>query len=186
MVLVGGDLFDGTTAPDLAHHIAPLRDIIAPLGTYFIMGNHEEFRGDNPFAQLVQNVGMKVLQDESIDIDGVQFVGVDFSSTHDRQDFAIILSQLPCATGPSILLKHEPTDLDIARDAGFDAVLCGHTHNAQLWPLNWVARLSYQGYVYGIKALDTMWVVISSGAGTWGPPVRVGTQNEILLITFGI
>ena len=84
---------------------------------------------------------------------------------------------------PSILLKHEPRDLDVAEAAGISLQISGHTHKAQMWPLVYVAQRSYKGFAYGLKRLGRMQVYTSSGVGSWGPPMRVGTDGEIVVIT---
>lgn len=79
------------------------------------------------------------------------------------------------------MLKHEPKDLSVAQEAGISLQISGHTHKAQLWPLEYIAQLSYKGYAYGLKRLENMYVYTSSGVGIWGPPMRVGTTDEIVL-----
>ena len=84
----------------------------------------------------------------------------------------------------SILLKHEPKDVDIAQEAGISLQISGHTHKAQLWPLGYIAQLIYRNFSYGLKRFKDMAIYVSSGTGTWGPPMRVGTDSEIVLFTF--
>ncbi len=185
IVFIGGDLFDGTGAPDIAELIAPLKNISPKLGTYFITGNHEEFGDPKNFIAAIRAAGIRVLMDEKVEIDDIQIIGVDYENASERGQFREILAR--CAIDSeklSILLKHEPKDLDITEQAGINLQLSGHTHRAQLWPLNYVARLSYKGFSYGLKQFKRMYVHISSGAGTWGPPMRVGTNSEVVLFTF--
>ena len=85
---------------------------------------------------------------------------------------------------PSILLKHEPSNLPVAQEAGINLMVSGHTHQGQLWPMEYVARWSYKGFAYGLKKLGEMQVFVSSGTGTWGPPMRVGTYGEIVVFIF--
>ena len=87
---------------------------------------------------------------------------------------------------PSILLKHEPRDLDVAQQAGISLQISGHTHKGQQWPFNHLAQRVYKGYAYGLKQYEksAMQVLVSSGVGGWGPPVRVGSDCEIVHITF--
>jgi len=84
---------------------------------------------------------------------------------------------------PSVLLKHAPSDVDVAWEAGVSLMLCGHTHHAQVFPLRFIARMIFRGFDYGLKQSGKMRVYTSSGAGTWGPPFRVGTHSEIALFT---
>jgi predicted MPP superfamily phosphohydrolase len=87
-------------------------------------------------------------------------------------------------TLPSILLKHVPSHLDVARKNGITLQLSGHTHRAQMFPFNLFTYLIYRGFDYGLHALGSMQVYTSSGVGTWGPPLRVGTRSEIVEILF--
>lgn len=186
IVFVGGDVFDGTKAPNLRALVEPFTHVRAPHGMYYITGNHEEFGATNvPFLDAVRGVGMQVLTDEYVDIEGLQIIGVDYANAAEESRFKAILDTIAFDTSkPSILLKHEPKHLHIAEAAKISLQLSGHTHRAQLWPLEYIARLAYGGYAYGLKKLGAMQVLVSSGAGTWGPPVRVGTQSEIVHITF--
>ena len=85
---------------------------------------------------------------------------------------------------PSILLKHQPLQLDIAEQAGISMQISGHTHKAQVFPLNISTHFIFKGYDYGLKFLHKMLVYTSSGVGTWGPPLRVGSDSEIVVFTF--
>jgi predicted MPP superfamily phosphohydrolase len=186
IIFVGGDLYDGTGAPDIPELTAPLKGLSAPLGVYFITGNHEEYGDRRRFLSAVESAGMRVLQDEMVEIDGLQLVGVDYQNASNATRFKDILSKL--AINPvkaSILLKHEPKDLDIAHAAGISFQISGHTHNAQMWPLSYIGQLVHNGFAYGLKRFKDMQVYTSSGTGTWGPPMRVGTDSEIVLLTFG-
>lgn len=185
IVFVGGDLYDGTGAPDIPELTAPLAQLTARLGVYFVTGNHEEYGDQERFLSAVRGAGMRVLQDEMIVIDGLQLIGVDYKHASDPAQFKTILEK--CGINPampSILLKHVPSHLDVAQAAGVSLQVSGHTHKGQQWPLVYVAKMSYKGFAYGLKKFKTMQVYISSGAGTWGPPVRVATHGEIVLFIF--
>jgi hypothetical protein len=87
-------------------------------------------------------------------------------------------------TLPAILLKHSPTNLDIAHKKGITLQLSGHTHKGQIFPINFITALVYHGYDYGFKKFKDLQIYTSSGAGTWGPPMRVGNIPEIVVIKF--
>ncbi len=187
IIVIGGDLFDGTGAPDLPELTAPLCKLSAPLGVYFITGNHEEYGHRERFLAAVKAAGMRALIDELLVIDGLQLIGVDYKNASDPARFKTILDGLSInPTMPSVLLKHEPNHLDIAAAAGVSLQISGHTHNAQQWPLGYIAGSIYKGFAYGLKRLGSMQVYTSSGVGTWGPPMRVGTHGEIVLFTFEV
>jgi uncharacterized protein len=184
VVFVGGDLFDGV-AGDPNDIISTFKRLNPPLGTFFVTGNHEEFGDSAKFVDAVKNAGMHVLNNEVVDVRGMQIAGVDFRESSNRSLFARILSDLNIDPAkPSVLLKHSPFDLDLAEKAGFSLQISGHTHEGQIFPLNWITRLIYRGYDYGLKRFGGMSVYTSSGTGTWGPPLRVGTISEMVEIHF--
>lgn len=184
IIFVGGDLYDGSGAPDIEELTTPLKGLSASLGTFFVTGNHEEYGDRERFLSAVESTGMRILEDEMIEIDGLQLVGVDYRNASDGARFKKFLSEISIdREKTSILLKHEPKDLAIAHEAGIDFQISGHTHEAQLWPLGYIARLAYKGYAYGLHRYKDMQLYISSGTGTWGPPMRVGTKSEIVLFT---
>ena len=185
IVVIGGDLYDGTHAPDPFVIAQPLQKLVSRSGTFYIAGNHEEFEDPHSFLEAVHKLGIRILNDEKIDIDGMQIIGLDYSNSSKKENFKNNLEKINLdSTKPSILLKHEPKDLDIAEQAGISFQISGHTHNGQQWPFNYLANMAYKGYGYGFKKYGSMQVYVSSGIGGWGPPVRVGSDCEIVYITF--
>lgn len=183
-VFIGGDLYDGGRCDPKAI-IEPLRSIVAPQGVYFVTGNHEYF-----FPQLeaglaaIRDLGMKILNNEKVDLHGIAFIGVDDRDGHRREDFEKILQKINIDPRvPNVLVKHEPSHLAVARDRGIALGLFGHTHHGQIFPLNFLTSRVYRGFDYGLKRFGDMQVYTSSGAGTWGAPIRLGTRSEIVHIT---
>lgn len=186
VIFIGGDLYDGTGAPDLAELTAPLQYFSGHLGIYFVTGNHEEFgAGGGAFLAAVRAAHIRPLIDEMVEIDGLQIIGVDYQQSAQKEHFRATLARLAIDPHkPSLLLKHEPKDIDVAEAAGISFQLSGHTHRGQMWPFGSIADLIYKGFAYGLKRSGAMQVYTSSGVGTWGPPMRVGTDCEIVRITF--
>lgn len=183
-VCIIGDLFDGTKAGNVSDEIAPLAQISAPYGVYAVTGNHEEFDTASEFIDAMNRANVRVLMNESVDLDGLQLVGVDYKEATTADGFRAALRHSAYDhTLPAILLKHEPKHLDIAEDMAISLQLSGHTHLGQMWPLGYIAQLVYRGYAYGQHMYKHMNVITSSGAGTWGPPLRAGTASEIVVIT---
>lgn len=182
-VFIGGDLYDGVVC-DVERIIEPLRELHPPGGVYFVTGNHEYYLPDAARAiTAVRAVGITVLDDKKADVCGIDVIGVDDRSAHKREAFEKILGQIGVdRSKPSILLKHQPIDLDVAEAAGISLTLSGHTHHGQIWPLNFFTWQIYKGFDYGLKRLGAMQVFTSSGVGTWGPPLRLGTRSEVVLI----
>ena len=185
IVFIGGDLYDGGEAMDLNHMIEPLSRLSSPYGSYFITGNHEEFQDNTPYLQAVRRAGIRVLYNEKVELDGLQIIGVDYRDTRNREQFRMILQEMGIdRQKPSLLLKHVPFDLEIARDQGISAQLSGHTHQGQVFLFRFITSWVYKGYDYGLNRLGDLLVYTSSGAGTWGPPMRIDTQPEIVVIKF--
>jgi predicted MPP superfamily phosphohydrolase len=183
IIFIGGDLYDGTGAPDIPELTAPLKGLSAPLGVYFITGNHEEYGDRKRFLSAVESAGMHVLQDEMVEIDGLQLIGVDYQNASNAARFKDILSKF--AINPvkaSILLKHEPKDLDVAYAAGISLQISGHTHNAQMWPLEYIPRLTYKGFAYGLKQFKDMQVYISELSDI--PCARSHTKDVAIATSF--
>lgn len=179
-----GDLYDGV-AVDKDKVVAPFKKLSAPLGSYFVMGNHEEFKEALYYNNSITDAGMHILDNEVAVVDGVQIVGVDYLATTQAEPFKNVISNIPLDKNrPAILLKHVPLHLDVAENAGMSLQLSGHTHKAQLFPLNIITKIIYKGYDYGLKPFGSMQVLTTSGVGTWGPPLRVGSSAEIFLLTF--
>jgi uncharacterized protein len=185
IVFLGGDMYDGTAA-DLDGLAAPWGRLAAPHGTYFVTGNHEEFTGRGKYVDAMACAGVRVLNNEKLVLDGMQIVGVHYRDSADIQRFRSILRRAVIEPGrPSILLSHAPHRLRIAEEEGISLQLSGHTHGGQIFPFTWMTRRIYGRYTYGLQRLGNMTTYTSSGAGTWGPPLRVGTKPEIVLIRFG-
>ncbi len=184
ILFIGGDLYDGV-AVDLDKVIEPLSQIPTSYGTYFITGNHEEFSDNTRYLQAVRRAGIRVLYNEMITLDGLQIIGVDYRDSRSEKGFKAILQDMGIdRKKPSILLKHAPLGLEIAEEEGISLQLSGHTHQGQLFLFRFITSRVYGGYDYGLKSFGKMLVNTSSGAGTWGPPMRLDTKPEIVVITF--
>ncbi|MFA6353583.1 MAG: metallophosphoesterase [Candidatus Paceibacterota bacterium] len=184
IVFIGGDLYDGTKVDEI-DIVKPFTGLHPALGTYFITGNHEEFRNNKVYLNAISSTGIHILDNEMIIIDGVQIIGVNDKDSTNVAEFNIILSSLNIdKSKPIILLKHQPFQLAQAAQAGISFQISGHTHQAQMFPLNIFTNLIYKGYDYGFHKVDKMDVFTSNGVGTWGPPMRVGNNAEIVVFNF--
>jgi len=183
-IFIAGDLYDGT-AIDAVGAAQPLNQLTAPHGVYFVAGNHEQFGDDSKYLRAIAGAGVRVLSNEKVEVDGLQIVGVSYRHAARERDFARALHGVGVDRDrASILLTHAPDYPEIAEAAGVSLQLSGHTHLGQFVPWNWMARRIYRQFVYGLSRIGKMQIFTSSGAGTWGPPLRLGSNPEIVMLEF--
>jgi hypothetical protein len=184
VLFIPGDMYDGT-AVDLERLAIPWAEFSAPLGSYFITGNHEEFTSPGKYLDAVRQAGIRVLENEKIVLDGLQIAGVDYRDSVNVERFRSILRQMELDRNvASILLVHNPNHLPVAAEAGISLQLSGHTHRGQYFPFTAIVSRIYGKYAYGLNRFGDLAVYTSCGAGTWGPPMRLGSNPEIVLIRF--
>ena len=183
-VFILGDLFDGT-AINADEATQPLSQLKAAHGVYFVAGNHEQFGDDSKYLNAVASTGVRILKNEKVNLDGLQVVGVPYRDASMNGGLASALRHVSIDRDrASILLIHAPDDPHTAEAHGFSLQLSGHTHLGQFIPWSWMARRIYRQFVYGLSRIGKMQVFTSSGAGTWGPPVRLGSNPEIVMLEF--
>src|ERR1700684_2216227 len=163
----------------------PLSKLVAPHGVYFVAGNHEQFGDDSKYLHAIAAAGVRVLVNEKVEVDGLQIVCVPYRDAAQGRHFASVLQGIRLDRNrASILLTHAPDHPEIAEAAGVSLQLSGHTHLGQFIPWSWMARRIYRQFVYGLSRIGNMQVFTSSGAGTWGPPLRLGANPEIVMLEF--
>jgi len=190
MIVLTGDLPDGSVA-ELRNDTAPLEALSAPLGAYYVTGNHEYYSGVNDWLEEVRRMGFTTLNNEHriIDLGGARlllagvtdFNGGMFDPAHVSSPAASIAGAPPADL--RVLLAHQPRSVFEAERVGFDVQLSGHTHGGQYFPWNYFVRLQ-QPYTEGLVRHGRIWLYVSRGTGYWGPPLRIGEPSEITLITF--
>ncbi len=183
IILFAGDAYDGTPADFLALS-GPFKNLKAAQGIYFAAGNHEEFGDSAPFLDSLKADGMHILDNRLEVVDGLQIAGIGYKDGVKANREQSVLEAMNINTGSAaILIKHSPTNIGVAEKAGFGLQVSGHTHVGQMWPFNYLTKRIFGQFYYGLSRLDTIQVYTTSGAGTWGPPQRVGTSPEIAVIT---
>jgi uncharacterized protein len=184
IIFVPGDVFDGTHG-DLDRLVGPLRELRPPFGVYFSTGNHEEFHDAAEYVAAIARTGIHVLSNRRMTADGLHVLGITYGeATYPQRVKATLESLSPGAAEASILLNHAPVRLPIVEQAGISLQLSGHTHGGQIFPFNWLTRRIFGRFTHGLHSFGALQVYTSTGAGTWGPPMRVGTEPEIVVLTF--
>jgi uncharacterized protein len=189
LIAVTGDLVDGSVSR-LAPHTAPLANLEARHGAYFVTGNHEYYSNADAWIAEVRRLGLTVLMNEHVVLRhqgaSMLLAGVtDFGAHHfdeaHRSDPHLALAGAAPDVGVKLLLAHQPRSAATAADAGFDLQLSGHTHGGQFFPWNFFVPLQ-QPYTAGLNKLRNLWVYTSRGTGYWGPPKRLWAPSEITLL----
>ncbi|MCF7834070.1 MAG: metallophosphoesterase [Candidatus Pacebacteria bacterium] len=186
IIFDSGDLYDGVKGEAFSL-IEPLTQLKPPLGYYAVSGNHESYGAFQEYKEAVKKAGIKMLDNEVVEVDGVYIAGADYETTQKTDNFRKILKDLfqnVQKEKPFILIKHVPLNLSEAESQGVDLQLSGHTHRAQVFPLTLISNYVYKGYDYGLKYFKSMQLLVTDGVGTWGPPMRIGTHSEIVVIIF--
>ena len=192
LVLFPGDIVDEDLAPVINQNLGEmLRTIKAKYGVYAITGNHEYIGGVEEAFKYLTEHGIRVLRDEVVNVNGsIVLVGREDRSIAQfngkkRRPLADLMSGID-RRYPIIVMDHQPFGLNEAVDQGADVQLSGHTHHGQLWPFNLITNAIYE-VSWGYKKKNQTHIYVSSGVGTWGPPVRLGNTPEIihLRLTFG-
>jgi predicted MPP superfamily phosphohydrolase len=187
IVLLLGDIVDGEIGPVLRGDM--LQYFTCPKcddGLYAITGNHEFIGGASRTIPYIESKGIRLLKDEVVSIEGgIQLIGrLDRDSRRyygkERLTLSELMKQVD-STKPVILLDHQPFHLDESVKYGVDLELSGHTHNGQIWPLNYLTSAIYE-LSYGYLSKENTHFIVSSGYGLWGPRVRSGSRSEVLLV----
>ncbi|WP_225638489.1 metallophosphoesterase [Streptomyces solaniscabiei] len=182
LVAVVGDLVDGSVK-DLGPAAAPLAQLRARYGAYFVTGNHEYFSGAEQWVAEVRRLGLIPLENARTELPHFGLAGVNDVAGEDEgqgPDYARALGDRDRARA-CVLLAHQPVQIHDAVDHGVDLQLSGHTHGGQLWPGNLVAGAA-NPTLAGLERYGDTQLYVSRGAGAWGPPTRVGAPSDITVI----
>lgn len=181
-VFIVGDYFDGMKLKS-ADFAEPLKVINAYNGVYAVIGNHDYMFGADETEKQLTNNNVQVLRDDIISVQGLEIIGAEYRGPEASNERTYLPVLAKHQASPSIMLAHEPVLIDEVRDAKIDLLLCGHTHKGQLWPFTYLPMYFFQRFTYGLQQAGDLQIYTSSGVGTWGPPMRVGSKSEIVVIT---
>lgn len=189
IVLMTGDIFNGNyyalSNPSKGSEL--LSNIQSTYGVYACLGNHDAGRSYDEIVNFIDKSNIKLLNDEHVAIDN-QFVVVgrrDSSPIGNQGNPRAVTSEVMSnidTTMPVIVMDHQPTNM-IQYGDDIDLILSGHTHQGQVFPANLITNAIFTvDYGHYQKNQNSPHVIVTSGAGTWGPPLRIGTNSEIALI----
>ena len=183
IVLFPGDIIDDDVVPYKSKGLGEiLAQIKAPYGVYASLGNHDRFSGEmEELIALLEESNMKILYDEVVTVDGwLTLIGRKDYIDKERSSLADLMTEIDHST-PLFLLEHQPVQLGIAQQLGIDLMVSGHTHRGQIAPAHLITQRLFEND-WGHLRKDQLHSIVSSGYGFWGPPIRIGSRAEIVLI----
>jgi hypothetical protein len=185
-VVITGDLVDGSV-DQLEEAIAPLADLRAKDGVFFVTGNHEYYSGVDAWLAHLRKLGVRVLRNERVALRDAAGGGLDLAGVDDHSarrfgrghgtDLERALGDRD-ASRAVVLLAHQPKTFLEAVAHGIDLQLSGHTHGGQIWPWGYAVKLD-QPHIAGLSREGASQIYVSRGTGYWGPPMRVGAPAEV-------
>ncbi len=189
LVLFNGDFFDSPTALT-KETLAPFKDVKVPL--YFTTGNHDIYVGLEELKAHLKGNNITYLENDIINIKGAQIVGLDYLNAdefyvgaHSSKKPDTIKSLMPKLNldkdKPIIVAHHSPVGAKYIEAVGADLFLAGHTHGGQLFPGTLIAKQRFE-YPIGLYSLNDMKIYVTQGIGTFGPPLRLGTDAEATIV----
>lgn len=189
MILVAGDIIDSDLRSFTEEFRSSFRRLKAPMGVYAVLGNHEYFSGDiKAVEDAIEDAGMRLLKDEAVFFEdkGFYLVGRDsirhsVSSGDERMPVTELMKAFD-GSMPVIVMDHVPGSVEDGKAMKADLQISGHTHGGQFFPVTEIVKLIYPKSVGLLKDGDFN-LLVTSGLGLWGPPMRVGSDSEILLVT---
>jgi predicted MPP superfamily phosphohydrolase len=190
LVALTGDLVDGAVER-LARQVEPLAELRAAARVFYVPGNHEYYSGAGPWLAHFRSLGFEVLLNEyaTVSIRGARIIvgGVlDPAAARVLGPLHVPRPDLAAGCGEDaafrLLLAHNPKLAPLAQAAGFDLQLSGHTHAGQFFPWTLAVRFIHAPHAAGLSRSGRMWVYVSAGSGTWGPPLRLGSEPELTLL----
>ena len=186
LILIAGDIIDISVRPLIEERMAEeFRRLEAPV--YACLGNHEYYSGEPQAQQFYQEAGIHLLIDEAAVVDStIVIIGRDDRTNRRRKPLADLVASSRQSTADkslyTILLDHQPYDLDRTEKAQVDFQLSGHTHRGQVWPISWITDAIYE-CSWGSHQRGNTRYYVSSGIGIWGGKFRIGTQSEYVVAT---
>ncbi len=187
IILLAGDVFDEDLGPIIKNNMGDLlKNLKAKYGVYAVLGNHEFYGNADAAHHYLTEHDITVLRDSIVilpngivvagreDITGQQMYG------EPRKPLGELLAGID-REYPLFMLDHQPYKLDEAVENGVDLQVSGHTHHGQMWPFNHITGAMFE-ISRGYGKIGETHFFVSSGYGTWGPPIRTNSRSEIVVM----
>ncbi len=190
-VVITGDMFDGRVRLK-EEVLAPFKRLKMPI--FFIEGNHDGYSGSADIKEMLKDNGITVLDNKTVELKGLQIVGLDYLmadretvNTFHAPPAGVTMQEVLPTLGidkskASVLLHHNPIGIEYAAENGINLYLAGHTHAGQMFPATIIAKMMFE-YNKGLyRYNDNTQIYVSQGSGTFGPPMRLGTNSEVTIL----
>lgn len=188
LILLAGDIIDDSIEPFMRNRMDKvLGQVKARYGVFAVLGNHEYIgKHDEQYVEEMAKINIPVLRDEVVLVNDLFYVAgrkdkmVNSISETGRLSTPTLLSEID-REKPVFMMDHQPYEYSIAEAAGVDLLLSGHTHRGQFYPNHLFTKKLFE-LDWGYLLKNRMHAIVSSGFGTWGPPIRLGSRSEIIEI----
>lgn len=182
MVVIAGDLIDNSIKPvESADMCREFERIEARYGIYMSAGNHEYISGIEACRSYLATTPIELLTDSIVEHpSGIRIVGRDDRTNRRRTSLEEMLANSDMEHF-TLVLDHQPNEIGSSAKLGVDLHLSGHTHRGQVWPLSLVTDAMFD-QSHGYRKWDDTHAYVMTGLSLWGPPFRIGTNSELLVI----
>lgn len=187
LVLLAGDVFDEDLGPVIQNNMGDLlKNLRAKNGVFAVLGNHEFYGNAAAAHEYLENHNITVLRDSvAVLPNGIAIVGREDITAErmygkPRKSLKELLFGIQ-TENPVFLLDHQPYNLAEVAEHEVDLQVSGHTHNGQMWPFNYITSAMFE-ISKGYGKIKNTHFYVSSGFGTWGPPIRTNSRAEIVVI----
>ena len=179
LLLIGGDFLDNSYKSVTDDIKSIIDESKFKHGIYLVLGNHEYYGGIDENIEYIKSLGINILRDESVEIEGITIVGRDDRYNKNRKSLNELLKNID-ENNSVIVIDHNPQSLEELGNEKVDLYLSGHTHKGQIFPFNLVVDYMYENSG-GYRKIGDTHTYVSSGLGTWMIPYRIGSSSQIMI-----